>query len=56
MHGTGIYDYMSFVALGNTESVVIMEARPSNHTEFITHIRPDKFYNRSKNSVENFKP
>lgn len=56
MHGTGLYDDMSLVALGNSESVIIMEARSNSHTEFITHLRPDKYFNRAKNAAENFKP
>lgn len=56
MHGTGIYDDMAMLALGNAKSVVIMEARHNSHTEFITVNRPERYYNRIKNSVENFKP
>ena len=45
IHGQGLYDDMAIVAIGSTESTIIMEVRPNSHTEFFTIKRPDKFFN-----------
>ena len=51
----GFYDDMALVALGNSEQVLIMEARPSLHSEFLSLSSPKEYYNVITNSFEPFK-
>ena len=46
VHGTGIYDHMSFVALANRDTILIMETGQSQHRILLSIDKPDKYYNK----------
>jgi hypothetical protein len=56
VHGTGIYDNMSFVALANRDTILIMETGQSQHRILLSIDKPDKYYNKEHETFVPFRP
>jgi hypothetical protein len=47
---------MSFVALANRDSIMILETGQSQHKTLLSMDKPDKFYNKESKNFDPFRP
>jgi hypothetical protein len=56
VHGAGIYDHLSFIALANRDKLLVLETGSTSHRTLLSMDKPEKFYNAENGNYDPFLP
>ncbi len=56
VHGSGIYDNLTMIALANRDKLIVIDAKQDNYRILLSIDKPDVFYNKDSNIYEPFRP